>query len=71
MKELTIRKIRRIDEPALLNFRNDPTFIEFCTNRKYSVTLEEFSRELELDFSKDRQVQFIVELDNIPIGTLP
>lgn len=70
MHILTIRKIRRVDIPILLEFRNSPSFIKFCTNRKFTVTLKEFIVELQSDFGKDRQVQFMIELGDKPIGTI-
>ncbi len=70
MNTLSIRKITKSDLPTLLTFRNDSAFIDFCTNRKQVVTTTEFEEEILYDFSNDRQVQFLIIVDGIPIGTI-
>lgn len=70
MNPLSIRKIVKCDLPILLTFRNDAAFIDFCTNRKKIVTHDEFKEEMLYDFSHDRQVQFLILLNEIPIGTI-
>ena len=70
MNTLSIRKILKSDLPTLLAFRNNSSFMDFCTNRKQVVTLAEFENEILHDFSNDRQVQFLVLVGGIPIGTV-
>lgn len=57
---------------VLFNWRCDSDFLKYCTNRKKKVTLEEFRKELQRDFSFDRHKQFIIfkKSDNKAVGTI-
>ncbi len=58
--------------PILYGFRNKPSFIMFCTNRKKEISFQEFCEELRHDFQKDRHCQCLIirKRDNVPIGTI-
>ncbi|MCL5012029.1 MAG: GNAT family N-acetyltransferase [Patescibacteria group bacterium] len=60
------------DIPILHTFRNRENFISFCTHRNKNISLEEFRKELQDDFSRDRHFQCLIvrKRDNASIGTI-
>lgn len=71
-KRLVLRKIKYSDLQILWKWRNSNEFLTFCTNRDHATTLEEFTKEIESDLSRDRYCQYIIirRLGSIPIGTV-
>jgi RimJ/RimL family protein N-acetyltransferase len=70
-RSISLRYIRHDDLPALLRWRNSEVFREFCTKRRTILTEEQFARELDQDFRRDRHVQVVVESQKSELlGTL-
>lgn len=57
---------------TLFDWRNSSDFLQYCTNRRKILTLEEFKKELQKDFSFDRHRQYIIskKSDCEMIGTI-
>ncbi len=79
MKTVEIRGARVLLTPFLksetstvLEWRNSEHYSRFCSTRDTVVTLEEFEKELQHDFSNDRHHQYIIRRmsDRLPIGTI-
>lgn len=54
----------------LFKWRNELSFISMCTSRNQLHSIEAFDKELSFDFQKDRHLQFLICLNQIPIGTI-
>jgi ribosomal-protein-alanine N-acetyltransferase len=48
--------------PTLHTWRNDPVFLENCTNRRDNIAYDEFVLELKNDFDRDLHEQFLIQL---------
>lgn len=70
MNALTIHIVCKEDLPILFKFRNDPSFIQYCISKKTQLTFEEFNEELRNSFLTNKQAQFIISLNQKPIGTI-
>lgn len=71
-KSLLMSEISKENLIALHSWRNSECFRRLCSVRRHIVSLEEFSEELESDFARDRDIQFIGirKRDNLPVGTI-
>lgn len=71
-RRIILHPIEQKDLPLLHQWRNDPMFISLCSVRRTIISYEEFVDELKHDFSRDRHIQYIIELNGkeIPIGTI-
>lgn len=56
--------------PILFLWRNSDDFMGLCSTRRNTVSLDEFQKELQSDFSRDRHLQFMIVRKNEYIGTL-
>ncbi len=56
----------------LHQWRNSPTFLSNCTNRRNTLDYDTFLRELDGDFYRDRHEQFVVQrrVNDELIGTV-
>lgn len=71
-RRLILRKIKYSDLQILCKWRNSNEFLTFCTNRDSSVSLEEFTKEIEGDFGRDRYCQYLIHRRSraMPVGTI-
>ncbi len=71
-KRLVLYPIGEKDLSILYRWRNDVSFLHFCTVRRTIVDYEAFVHEIRQDFQIDRHLQMMVTLrsNNVPIGTI-
>lgn len=69
-RRIELRAIEDVDIPVLCEWRNSERFMDLCSTRRNSVTIQEFRDELQRDFSRDRHVQMLICKGEIPIGTI-
>ena len=71
-KRIFLRPITPNDLEFLYCWRNSQSFIDKCTHRHQSVTMEAFCAELENDLVRDRHEQYLIcrRFDGLPIGTI-
>lgn len=71
-KYLYLRPITNADIDQLLLWRNSLDFQTYCSNRYNQISKEAFLKELQGDFEKDRNQQFMIirRRDNQPLGTI-
>jgi RimJ/RimL family protein N-acetyltransferase len=69
---LTLTPLTAQHLQTLIEWRNSEDFLRYCTNRKNTVTMDGFKKELERDFRSDRHAQYIIlrRSDQEPIGTI-
>jgi len=71
-RHVILRPIAESDLETLHFWRNSPHFLRLCSNRRGCVSLEEFKKELQQDFERDRHLQMMIVLKRTgnPIGTI-
>lgn len=69
-ESLLLIQINKTHLPILYKWRNESSFVTNLTGRSKIENIEEFENELKSDFKKDRLLQFIIILNNVPIGTI-
>lgn len=69
-KRIELREITAENLPLLFAWRNSKDFLDLCTSRQASPTLEAFRQELERDFSIDRYAQFMIRRRDRAVGTI-
>jgi len=68
---LTMFNWEKDDVTVLHRFRNSHSYRGLCSTRRNRTTLEEFTRELQLDFERDRWEQYIIrEVGGLAVGTI-
>lgn len=70
--KILLRFITYNDLETLLEWRNNKSFLTFCTKRKNKLSLEDFTQELTKDFENDRfcQMMIIKKSTGQEIGTI-
>ena len=71
MRNVELTAITDQDFGLLCSWRNTPEFLALCTQQTCTVTAEEFRKELEACFWRDRHWQSIVRVrGDAPLGTI-
>lgn len=71
-RHILLRPLENQDLETLYKFRNSLSFINLCSVRRNTISIEEFKKELEKDFERDRHIQFLIEhkKNNQVVGTI-
>lgn len=69
-ESLILIPINKTHLPILYKWRNESSFVTNCTARSKLDSINEFEEELNSDFKKDRHLQFLIYLRQMPIGTI-
>lgn len=67
---LELHELQEEHLPMLFLWRNSNDFMELCSTRRNSVSLEDFKTELDSDLKRDRHLQFMIARKNEYIGTV-
>ncbi|MBU6490731.1 GNAT family N-acetyltransferase [Patescibacteria group bacterium] len=67
---LELHELQKEHLPILFLWRNSDDFMGLCSTRRNVVSLDEFKKELQSDFSRDRHLQFMIVRKDEYIGTL-
>lgn len=67
---LELHELQEEHLPILFLWRNSDDFMGLCSTRRNVVSLDEFQKELQSDFSRDRHLQFMIVRKDEYIGTL-
>lgn len=71
-RRLLLRCMEDSDLPVLYEWRNENDFLRNCSYRRVPISFEDFKRELENDFQRDRHVQVVIteKRSRMAIGTV-
>ena len=67
---LELHELQEEHLPTLFLWRNSDDFMELCSTRRNSVSLEDFVAELDSDLKRDRHLQFMIVRKKECIGTI-
>lgn len=67
---LELHELQKEHLPILFLWRNSDDFMELCSTRRNSVSLEDFKAELDFDLERDRHLQFMIVRKKDCIGTI-
>ena len=71
-RSIYLRHCNEQDIPLLFQWRNSEEFRSKCSIRRKEISLDDFKKELERDFHRDRHIQMMIvrKSDGKPIGTI-
>jgi RimJ/RimL family protein N-acetyltransferase len=71
-RRIYLRYCNEHDITLLFRWRNSEEFRSKCSIRRNKINLDDFKKELERDFQRDRHVQMMIirKKDGVPIGTV-
>lgn len=67
---LELHELQEEHLPILFLWRNSDDFMESCSTRRNSVSLEYFKAEIDFDLKRDRHLQFMIVRRKECIGTI-
>ena len=70
---LKLRPISEADKPLLYRWRNDHDYLKMVSPKRMVVNYDQFLNEQKRAFEGDRQMQFMIERQNVesgPVGTI-
>lgn len=67
---ISLIPLTRENVEHLLSLRNHEDFIEYCTHRRNTVSLQELISELDYEFLNDKHSQFLISHNNEIVGTI-